>query len=233
MDDETIGCGGSVRLYAQAGTQVACVYMTDGAEGLTGKEGDERCALRRRETQAAAALLGVARLHFLDQPDGALRSHEPLELRLAEILSRERPDAVYAPYPFDMHPDHRQLFVVLARASERVPDVEFQIFLYQVQVPLGVDEIHTVVDISRTADVKRRALAEYRSQTRVPFAVIGHLQSCQRYLIGWRPKAVEVFAHVEQEDMPILAGRLRAGGGMQVKKYAEVGALAVRRKRWI
>ena len=233
MDDEVIGCGGIMKQYAQVGACVSCVYMTDGAFGLTGCQRDEMVETRRRETQAAAALLGMERLYFLDQSDGCLRSHDALEQRLAGILSTERPDAVFAPYPFDVHPDHKHVLVVLARAAARLPETEFHIFLYQVQVPLGVDEIHTVLDISPVWEVKRRALEVYQSQVYVPFEVIRHLQCCQRYLIGFRPKAVEVFAHLELDELPALVRRLVAGGGMQVKQYAEVGALAIRRKRWI
>lgn len=117
-DDESMGPGATLAKYAAAGHRVAVVIATDGGAGRLYSErpaDDEvRAELRRtrrRETEAAAAVLGIELLGFLGWEDGALRRRDVLEAEeaIAVILRRERPDVVITFHPsgISYHPDHR------------------------------------------------------------------------------------------------------------------------------
>ncbi|SDF18183.1 PIG-L deacetylase family protein [Limimaricola pyoseonensis] len=120
-DDESLGCGGIIALKRAAGTRVEVLVATDGtashrAEPTRRTGPDALAALRRAETQAACATLGLApeRLGFLGLPDGRLAEHEPrLAAAIRARLAAARPDEVYVCALRDGHPDH----AALARAA--------------------------------------------------------------------------------------------------------------------
>jgi LmbE family N-acetylglucosaminyl deacetylase len=232
MDDEAIGCGGMIRLRASQGCRVACLYLTDGSRGHTGDDRDAYCQRRMEETWQAAKLLGMTALYFLHEPDGALRYHEELEQHLMAVLEREKPDEVFIPEPFDPHPDHQQAFRIFSELYPRLARKPARIYRYQIQSPLCLEDITTVLDISDVCVVKKQAWQVYRSQSEVPFEVIWHLQQCQRYLIGRHVQAVEVYGRLAGPEWTV-PGLARNHRCLQVKRFSEVGIHAIRRKQWI
>ena len=119
-DDEAIFTGGLLARAAALGWRCVVVVATSGEGGRALRDGEPLGALRRRETQAAAGLLGVSRVAFLGYwdsgmagdtpPDGALATADPEILRTAvqSIVDEERPSLVLS---YDLegmygHPDH-------------------------------------------------------------------------------------------------------------------------------
>jgi LmbE family N-acetylglucosaminyl deacetylase len=141
-DDEAIFTGGTMRRLASAGHRIVLVVATGGELGLvpdgvaTGVGAREAAALAARrtaETDAAAALLGVARVAWLgyhdsgmagdaaNEADGSFWSADVAEStqRLAAVLREEEPAAVVV-YDGDGiygHPDHVQVHRVGHRAA--------------------------------------------------------------------------------------------------------------------
>ena len=72
QDDETLGCGGMIRIRRDEGAVVHVAFLTD---GMTSGAGEELVGVRRNEAESAMALLGVdgSQVTFLGFPDGALR----------------------------------------------------------------------------------------------------------------------------------------------------------------
>src|SRR5437773_9361748 len=101
-DDEALGCGGAIRLHANRGDRVVCVYLTSGELGLKHLPIAEAHQIRESEARAAAQILGIANVHFLRQPDWFLADFvKPTSDMLGEILCREQPKLVYLPHPND------------------------------------------------------------------------------------------------------------------------------------
>jgi LmbE family N-acetylglucosaminyl deacetylase len=227
MDDEVIGCGGLVALSARAGARVTCVFMTDGATGRTGEDRVRHRALRVRESEAAAVHLGLARLHFLDEPDGELQATSAVVKRLAEVWQEEAPDVVLAPWPWDAHHDHRQTFAAAATTLLRLgrPD---GLLCYQVTTPLPIDDLGLVLDTSSVLANKRQALACFQSQSPFLLDLLPHLHSCQRFLLGLHPAAVEVFAPLSQAELPAALSTMH--GLPSPRSYLEAGLRAIRRR---
>ncbi|MBR0082391.1 MAG: PIG-L family deacetylase [Clostridia bacterium] len=111
-DDIEIGAGATVRKLMDAGKQITFLICTDGRYGdgaSGGVTGDALAALRRTESLASAAKLGVTDVRFLDLEDGAGYSATALEQGLAETIANVRPDLVFAPDPdskSECHADH-------------------------------------------------------------------------------------------------------------------------------
>ncbi len=111
-DDETIGCGGLVRKLTLAGTVVSVVFLSDGRRGAAAARSwrsdrgtEERLVERRKgEAAAAAEVLGVEGLIFLDLRDGEVYADAAAVGRLRDELARLRPDIVLLPFLTDQHP---------------------------------------------------------------------------------------------------------------------------------
>jgi LmbE family N-acetylglucosaminyl deacetylase len=176
-DDETVGCGGTLRKYVDAGVHVKVVIMTDGRQGDPEirrmaqddpiRRHKEEGLVERRKREALAALdtLGVEDREFLEARDGELRASTAIVApKLAHTLSQWRPDAVLLPFVTDRHRDHFATNGCFVEAIELLNSswtVAIQCVAYEVWSPIYAN---VFVDISATMDFKRRALSCYQSQ---------------------------------------------------------------------
>lgn len=188
MDDETLGCGGTMLLHRHK-PDLHCLFATDGAASPApllpwlGRPDAGIAARRRQEAITATARLGIppANLHFLGLPDGRLaRRAAPLRKALDDAVARLRPDFVFAPFRFDVHPDH----VALNRAIRDVlrpleaPPLLLEYFVYhRLRFVPGGDVRQAVrsgrlveLDTVPVAGAKRAAVECYASQTSISYA---------------------------------------------------------------
>jgi LmbE family N-acetylglucosaminyl deacetylase len=165
-DDETFGCGGTIRLLAAGATAVDVAFLTRGELGVEGgplTSHDSRRVLgerRTREAQAACNVLGVREVYFLNGMDTQVREQPQLSESIAELLRQTPYQRVFCPWPGDAHDDHRATFHWLQRATREQPGKP-QFWLYEVWKPLAAN---TFVPIDGTIDVKLRAIDQYPSQ---------------------------------------------------------------------
>lgn len=182
-DDAEYGCGGTVAAWTREGTQVHYVVITDGSAGNNepGFTREEISRTRKAEQRAAAEVLGVRTVTFLDFADGLLEVNPQTRRAVAREVRRSRADVLVAPDPSRMwsssgyinHSDHKAagqlaLCAVMPDAPSRpqfpeLLDEGFEPF----EVPnlwLIAEEADTYVDITKTIDVKIQSLAEHRSQ---------------------------------------------------------------------
>lgn len=165
-DDLEIGLGATLAKHAALGHRVGLCDLTRGEMGSNGTPEE-----RVREAEAARAVLGAAWRENLGLPDRAIGTSDDHARRVAELIRRWRPRTVALPYWEDRHPDH-------AAASAMLRDAVFNARLRQ--FPIDGDPwqpewvcfyfindagpVSFVVDVSEYYEVKRRALACYRSQ---------------------------------------------------------------------
>jgi LmbE family N-acetylglucosaminyl deacetylase len=177
MDDEVLGCGGTIARHAIAGSDVTVIFLTDGRNGW-GKllppdgrqpEPHEIVSVRKSEARRAAQILGIREVIFLDAEDSRLRSDTRIADRLRGILEHLRPDIVYLPFFLERHPDHRATSGVLLAAT-RGSGLHFECRGYEVWTPLFPN---CAVRIDETIHLKRQALSCYESQ----LATTDHLHS--------------------------------------------------------
>jgi len=170
-DDESIGCGGTLRGRVEDGDTVRVVFLTSGEKGGHGRSEAETMRRREQEARAAAAILGLSQLEFWREPDGGLRATAGAVRKLRGLLKTFRPDTVYVPHDREMHPDHRGAARLLraALAGSRGPRPD--VLMFEVWAPL--QRLDEIIDISRHMETKLRAVRAYGSQC----AVVGFVEA--------------------------------------------------------
>jgi LmbE family N-acetylglucosaminyl deacetylase len=119
-DDESFGLGAILSAFADRGSDLAVLCLTQGEastlHGVTGELGD----IRAHELAAAAAELGVSTVRLLRYPDGQLADLSVDELAIPVVDLAESFGAegvlVFDPTGVTGHPDHRQA-TAAARAA--------------------------------------------------------------------------------------------------------------------
>ncbi len=171
-DDVDLYAGGFVAGLAASGAHVVLVDLTAGERGTRGNP-----ALRRREAEEAARLLGVAARVALALPDGFLDGGDAAQQRaVVEAIRGARPALVLAPHPDDPHPDHREAARLVERAhflarlaAYPADGAAFRpgpVLSYEQKRAFDPD---LVVDVGPWVEAKRRAVAAFASQfTREP-----------------------------------------------------------------
>ena len=116
-DDAEFFCGGTVALWCSAGAEVTYLILTNGNKGSDNPEmtPEKLATIRQKEQRAAADVLGVKNVIFLDEPDGELVSTLDLRKRVVAEIRRYKPDIIVGPDPsrfffadsYINHADHR------------------------------------------------------------------------------------------------------------------------------
>jgi LmbE family N-acetylglucosaminyl deacetylase len=185
-DDADIMAGGTVARWVDEGHDVHSVIFTRGDKGHDdpGMTSETVAALREVEQRAAAAILGVSRLTFLDFTDGELAWSGPqLAETATRLIRQERPDIVVTHDPYggapeywepQLHPDHRAVGLAAVEACYfRAPGPLFYpahrvagLVSHRVSEILLImsDHVDHVVDITATFERKVRAVREHATQ---------------------------------------------------------------------
>lgn len=105
-DDCDISTYSITARLVRSGCTVRFVSMTTGNAGHQTLRGKELAAVRAREAQASAALLGVT-YEILPFDDGRLTPSLEARETLMRTIRRFQPDVIFTNRPCDYHPDHR------------------------------------------------------------------------------------------------------------------------------
>jgi bacillithiol biosynthesis deacetylase BshB1 len=168
-DDAELGAGGAILLLQSQGARVGVLDLTDGEPTPFGSP-----EIRRRETEAATAVLGLAWRGNLGLTNRRLEADLEARGRLAGALRELRPRCLFAPYWEDSHPDHVAASALVDAArfwakltrSDLPGEPHFpQRIFYYFAVHLRIHPRPSfVLDVSAHIDRQMEAVACYRSQ---------------------------------------------------------------------
>lgn len=182
-DDSEFGAGGTVALWSRQGWEIYYLISTDGSKGSDDPEMTvgKLVAQRREEERAAARVLGVKEVFFLDYVDGELTYTREYMRDVVRYIRMIKPHTVFSHHPsqivgdrFINHPDHRCAGTValdavypIARNRPSFPELladglephsAREVYLWT------MTESNLEVDITAVADLKFEALMQHRSQ---------------------------------------------------------------------
>lgn len=93
-DDLEYGTAAAVAAWTTAGQEVSYLLVTRGEAGIDGMPPHETGPAREAEQRAAAALVGVSQVDFLDHRDGVIEEGVALRRDLVAVIRRRRPELV-------------------------------------------------------------------------------------------------------------------------------------------
>lgn len=163
-DDEVIGPGGTILRHLAAGAAVTVVILTDGKWGGYNPDG-KLVERRKEESRHAAEIMGTPPPLFFDAPDGELGETPGIAEKIGRLIVEKKIKYVYLPALTDGHPDHWSTNCHLHAAISNLPSeiaANLVIRGYEVWTPVLAN---CCVEITSTAEVKRRAIDAFPSQT--------------------------------------------------------------------
>ncbi len=184
-DDESSGVSGTVKKYAEQGVPVDLITATRGEKGsrLDVPDNVDTGTAREAELRAAAAIMGIRNIYFLDYVDGELykASIDDVAGKIADIMRRVEPEIVitFGPDGISGHTDHITVGKAATRAFKQLtaegkgPRKLYYVTIAASALPdaaeYGVatrpdEEINLATDIYKYFDSKIKALSAHRSQ---------------------------------------------------------------------
>lgn len=115
-DDAELLCAGTLQRAKADGAAIGICVLCQGDKGQPAKPIKNLAAVRRKEMQAAAKLLGAA-LYTGEFLDATLADDVSSRLRVIELFRQFSPTLVIAHAPEDYHPDHQAASKLAEAAS--------------------------------------------------------------------------------------------------------------------
>jgi LmbE family N-acetylglucosaminyl deacetylase len=159
-DDETIGCGGTIALYAINDAEVYVAVVSDGGKisDVSAGESIDIVEMRKQESNEASKILGIKQTYFLGFPDGKLESYkDEIKGKIEDIVVKFQPDIIFSPSPLDYHADHMAISEVALLLLNRMPGLMVAFF--------GIYEtvrFNLLVDITDVLHLKEKAILSYK-----------------------------------------------------------------------
>lgn len=225
-DDAEFGCAGTMAKWAREGWDIHLIVCTDASGGgaddfedISDVARHHITVTRKAEQRAAAKILGLREVIFLDQPDGLLAPTPELRRMLVRHMRRikptrllcQSPDRTWKPvYAIGRHhPDHlaagAATIAAMYPASQNGWD--FPELLREGLRPhkvrelyvMGAPEMNHFEDITATIDIKIEALRAHASQ------LAAHFDAVEKRIREWSANngkaydvaAAEVFHRTE------------------------------------
>jgi len=177
-DDNEVGAGAVIAKLAENGCEVYYLTVTDGSLGTSDVSVsiNQLIDIRKKEQQAAAALLGVKGMYSLGLRDKTTLNVSEISSKLVGIIREVKPDMIMTvdPWaPYEGHPDHYKtgfaaVDAFLSAGNPRFPYVDDDtihptwdvvgIAFYFTAYP------NTFVDVSKYFDKKMEAIKKHQSQ---------------------------------------------------------------------
>lgn len=171
MDDEVIGCGGSLAMHSEKGAEICVIYVVrrEPTVGMTQDYDYEQ------ESISACNILGVTRRIALEYTSRPLQFESGVLRELVKGIRSFQPEAVYIPHEYEGDREHRLVHEIGREAIWMASSPHFAecgpvaspvqaVLGYEVWTPMPTYQL--VQDITPYMDSKIAALRAYRSQLR-------------------------------------------------------------------
>jgi LmbE family N-acetylglucosaminyl deacetylase len=184
-DDPEFFLGGTIARWCQAGHTVEYCLLTRGDKGTSdaGMDPQHLMKIREREEYAAAAILGVHSIEFLDFLDGYLVPDLTARKSVSRVIRRHKPDILVSCDPTNLfpnenyinHPDHRaagQISLDAVFPASGNPMFFRELMENEGLMPHAVQEVwlsltnqpNVTINVTEYWDQKIQALFEHKTQ---------------------------------------------------------------------
>lgn len=186
QDDETIGCGGTIRKWADLGSEIHVCFVTNGATGIEqGTNPDNIIETRMDEAALAANVLSVHKLYTFNLECQKVSNKKANFHKFIKAIREVKPDLVITHNQLCKHRDHKRTSILAEEACWKAAENILEelgpvheiadLWSFEILDPHPNPDI--VVDITRTFVHKMAAMDVYLSQH-------GILNDIRRYIDG-------------------------------------------------
>lgn len=177
-DDEVLGCGGTIKKAYLNGAIVNALFIADGvsSRSIKAKLNIKELLERKKNCRAAAKVLGIKKVDFLDFPDNQLDSIPLLKIikNIENKIKSFKPDIIFTHFENDLNIDHQIVSKATITACRPKGKKTFPKKLFFFEVPSSTEwqikrkEVlfnpNWFEDISSTVNYKIRALKLYKKE---------------------------------------------------------------------
>jgi LmbE family N-acetylglucosaminyl deacetylase len=205
-DDEALGCGGTLARYAAEGRNVHVLILADGESSRSGTPVsgvDALVAGRSEAARKAGQILGCKSVRCIGLADNRLDGYDLLQIiqYIEQSILEFTPSTLLTHHSGDVNIDHRVIHeAVLAATRPQTGNPVKELLFFEVpsstewnppgSLPSFIPNCY--IDISKTFELKKRALEVYANEMR-PFPHPRSLQAVEA-LSQWRGATIGVNA---------------------------------------
>ena len=174
-DDAEFGCFGTLARHVARGDEVYVCGVTNGSGGSMTLEPDEIAAIRVKEAEAAAKVIGAKEYFNLGVYDLHVDSNDRAVIdKLVDVIRYTKPDMIFTQYHEDYMRDHTETSLLAFNASfiATIPNYKTKYPVHETVPAIfymaanGTTSFRPTeyVDITDTIDLKTKALQCHESQ---------------------------------------------------------------------
>jgi len=211
-DDESIGVGGMLSIYAK---QCEVWVLTDGSKCQMPNSGEEIIEIRKAEFINAMEYLGVQKYRMFEMEDRCL--FQNLDLLIYEDISKFT--KIFIPSNHESHIDHVSTYQIAINMLKAQKIVDKEIYLYEITAPMK--SFNCMLDISKVIENKKNCIQIYDSQIRI-YDYVGAASSLNRFracMAGMFNAYIEVYNLIELESNEIMDNDRALSMSMTLEKY--------------
>jgi LmbE family N-acetylglucosaminyl deacetylase len=194
-DDAEFGVAGTVVHWVREGKIVVYVVCTNGDKGTDDIKikPEDLAKIRKKEQLKAAKVLGVKEVKFLGHPDQSLEDTPELRKEIVKLIRLYRPEIVVTADPYRRYIWHRDHRIVGQVTLDAVFPYARDIWAYPDLLKEGFkphsvkeiwfwasENINHRSDITKTFDLKLKALRCHKSQIKESFSEEMEKWLCER-----------------------------------------------------
>lgn len=142
QDDEALACGGIIYSLKKQGFLVYVIFVTDGSMSHPNSINfpkQKRLLIREEEAKKSLHSLGIPEtdISFLRLPDSELNVMKPnlffkTVMFLRSVFEERQPKTIFLPWRDDPHPDHKEVWRMVAEAIKKTLNNKSLILEYPV-----------------------------------------------------------------------------------------------------
>jgi len=181
-DDETLGCGGTIKRFTEEGDRIYIYWLGDGLAARGEVDQEEALALKQAQGNVCRLLGAIPLLESeqlqtdnLPLPDNKFDSVPLLDIvkRVELAIEFIQPEIIFTHSPKDLNIDHR--IVAQATITATRPGTCVVEEIYQYEVPSSTEwafgafgnfRPNHYIDVSNTINIKLSAMAFYDTEVR-------------------------------------------------------------------
>ena len=121
QDDETIGCGGTIKKWSDSGKKINLVLVTDGSTGIDQeKQYNSIIETRNTELEDVKNILVINNIIKLNEKCQEVKNNKSTFHKIIKVIRKTQPDLIITHASIDKHRDHRTINEIVKEAKEYV-----------------------------------------------------------------------------------------------------------------